>query len=70
MTLEDKNKWFINVSKRHTKKELVHIDSQWDARVDVENTITENSDQLCREKFYGQCLVDNSFIVPTSIYSA
>lgn len=53
------------VSKQHTEMELANTDSQWGARVDDEHTITGNSDQLHREKYNGQCLVDDSFMVPT-----
>lgn len=53
------------VSKQHTDMELACTDSKWGARVDEEHKITENSDRLHRKQCYGQCLVDDSFMVPT-----
>ena len=44
--------------------EISYTDSKWGARVD-EHKITENSDRLHRQQCYGQCLVDDYFMVPT-----
>ena len=53
------------VSKQHTNVELYFTDSKRDETVDDEQNIVENSDRLHRQQCYGQCLVDDSFKVPT-----
>ena len=53
------------VSKHHTDMELSCTDSKRGERVDDEQKIVENSDQLHRQQCYFQCLVGDSFMVPT-----
>ena len=53
------------VSKHHTNMELSCTYSKKGERVDDEQKIAENSDRLHIQQCYGQCLVDDSFMVPT-----
>ena len=53
------------VSKQHTDMELSCTYSKRGERVDDEHKIVQNSDRLHRQQFYGQFLVDDSFMVPT-----
>ena len=53
------------VSKQHTDMELSCTDSKRDERVDDKQKIAENSNRLHIQQCYGQCLVDDLFMVPT-----
>ena len=53
------------VSKQHTDMELSCTYSKRGERVDDKQKIAENSDRLHRQQYYGQFLVDDSFMVPT-----
>ena len=57
------NESFI-ISKQHTHMELSCTDSKRNVRVDDEQKVVENSDRLHIQQCYGQCLVDDSFMVP------
>ena len=51
--------------KQHTDMELSCTYSKRGERVDDEHKIVQNSDRLHRQQFYGQFLVDDSFMVQT-----
>ena len=53
------------VSKQHTDMESSCTYSKRGARVDDEKKITENSDLMHKQQYYGQFLVDDSFMVTT-----